>query len=75
VAALQAALHAAHANLAEHEARAACKICLDAPCCMLLLPCRHVPLCASPECAAMLGSPPLCPLCRARVADTMQLFM
>jgi len=71
VAALQAALRAAEANLAEHEARAACKICLDAPCCMLLLPCRHVPLCASPECAAMLGSPPLCPLCRARVADTI----
>jgi hypothetical protein len=52
-----------------------CVICLCAPRCVAMLPCRHLPLCASPECAAMMGSPPLCPLCRVRVADTMQLFV
>jgi hypothetical protein len=43
-------------------------ICLDAATCVVLLPCRHQPLCGSPECFAMLGAPPLCPLCRERVA-------
>jgi hypothetical protein len=52
-----------------------CVICLCAPRCVAMLPCRHLPLCASPECAAMMGSPPLCPLCRVRVADTLQLFV
>jgi hypothetical protein len=48
---------------------------LDAPRCTALLPCCHWLLCASPSCAAMLGAPPLCPVCRERVADTLQLFV
>ena len=59
---------------AELEARN-CAICLDAPKCTVLLPCRHLALCGAPACAAMLGAPPLCPLCREPVADTMQLFV
>jgi hypothetical protein len=57
------------------EEAATCVICLDAPRCTALLPCRHWLLCASPGCAAMLGAPPLCPVCRERVADTLQLFV
>ena len=52
-----------------------CVICLCAPRCVAVLPCRHLPLCASAECATMMGTPPLCPLCRVRVADTMQLYV
>ena len=52
-----------------------CLICLDAAKCTVLLPCRHLALCTAPACAAMLGAPPLCPLCRKAVADTMQLFV
>jgi hypothetical protein len=60
--------------LAEAEQRPMCAICLDALPCVVLLPCRHVPLCAAPACAAMLGAPPLCPLCRVAVADTLQVY-
>jgi hypothetical protein len=55
-------------------ARPTCVICLDAPPCVVLLPCRHAPLCGSAVCAAMLGAPPLCPLCRAPVNDTLAIF-
>ena len=55
--------------------RPACAICLDATPCLLLLPCRHMPLCTSPACFAMLGAPPLCPLCRVGVADTIYVFV
>ncbi len=74
-AAVQAALAAQAAMLAEHEARAACAICLDAPRCMALLPCKHLTNCTAPACFAMLGAPPRCPLCRTVVTDTMQLFV
>ena len=60
--------------LAESEERA-CTICLDAPRCVALFPCRHLALCGAPECAAMLGAPPMCPLCRKPVAEMFQLFM
>jgi hypothetical protein len=40
-----------------------------------LLPCKHLALCDAPACAAMMGAPPRCPLCRAAVADTLQLFV
>ena len=55
-----------------HEQR---PVCLDAPKCTVLLPCRHLALCAAPASRGMLGAPPLCPLCRCGVADTMQLFV
>ena len=58
----------------EEQPRPMCAICLDALPCVVLLPCRHVPLCAAPACAAMLGAPPLCPLCRVAVTDTMQVY-
>ncbi len=51
-----------------------CVICLDAQPCVVLLPCKHLPLCGSPACTAMLGAPPLCPVCRAPVADTLSIF-
>ncbi len=86
LAALQAQLAQQSAALAEQSAALAalqaaadaapkCAICLDAAPCLVLLPCRHQPLCGSPDCFAMLGAPPLCPLCRLRVADTLQTFV
>ncbi len=52
-----------------------CVVCLHAPRCTGLLPCKHFLLCSSPDCFAMLGAPPLCPLCRQRVTDTLQWFV
>jgi hypothetical protein len=54
--------------------RPTCVICLDASPCVLLLPCRHLVICSAPACAAMMGAPPLCPLCRLRVADTLEVY-
>jgi hypothetical protein len=34
-----------------------------------------MPLCGAPACAAMLGAPPLCPLCRVGIADTISVFI
>ncbi len=51
-----------------------CVICLDAPPCVLLLPCRHIPVCGSAACAAMMGAPAKCPLCRVAVADSLAVF-
>jgi hypothetical protein len=75
---LTALLAASQAALAKAEAEAdaaRCVICMDAPRCCVVLPCKHLALCASPACAAMLGAPPRCPLCRRGVTDTMQLFV
>ncbi len=47
-----------------------CVICLDALPCVVLLPCRHMPVCGS--CAARLEGK--CPLCRATVADTITVI-
>ena len=69
------ALAAELARIQDELDASKCVICLCAPRCVAVLPCRHLPLCASPECAAMMGSPPLCPLCRVRVADTLQLYV
>ncbi len=66
---------AAAAALAKLEADHACVICLDAPRCIAMLPCRHLSLCDSVACATMLGAPLLCPTCREPVADTMRLFI
>jgi hypothetical protein len=75
---LTAQLAAAQAALAKAEAEAdaaRCVICMDAPRCCVVLPCKHLVLCASPGCAAMMGQPARCPLCRRGVTDTMQLFV
>jgi hypothetical protein len=49
-----------------------CVICLDAPPrSVMLLPCRHLALCGAPACAAVLGAPRRCPLCRVVVVDTL----
>ncbi len=56
----------AKAALAKAEAEVdatKCVVCLDAQRCTALLPCKHLLLCASPACAAMLGTPARCPLC------------
>ena len=52
-----------------------CVICLSVPRCLAVLPCRHLPLCAAADCAAAMGAPPRCPLCRVGVVGTMQLFV
>jgi hypothetical protein len=51
-----------------------CVICMDASPCVVLLPCKHLPLCNGAACAAMMGVPPKCPICRALVADTLSVF-
>lgn len=55
------------------EAQRACVICLDAAPCVVLMPCRHQPLCAAPECLATLRG--RCPICREAVADTITVFL
>ena len=67
---------AASGSAAEADAQAPpCVVCLGEPRSLLLMPCKHLALCGDPACFAMLGAPPLCPLCRAAVADTMSIFM
>jgi hypothetical protein len=51
-----------------------CVVCLDAPRCLVLLPCRHLAVCGSAHCFSMLGAPPRCPLCREGVVDTFAVF-
>ena len=51
-----------------------CSICLDAPRSHVLLPCYHHCLCGSLECLRMLGTPPLCPICRSAVAHARQIY-
>ena len=52
-----------------------CCLCLSAPRCVVLLPCKHLALCDAPACAAMLGGAPRrCPPCREAVADTLTVF-
>ena len=64
------------AALAKLEEERACTICLDAPRCVALLPCRHLALCGSAACAAMLGAPRRrCPVCREGVEDMLSVFM
>jgi hypothetical protein len=74
-AAPDAALVAQVAQLEAELDATKCVVCLHAARCVALLPCKHQPLCASPHCFSMLGAPPLCPLCRKPVADTLQLFV
>ena len=64
-----AAKKAPAARSAADEERETFVICLHERVCVALLPCRHFPMCAEPECAAMLGKPPLCPMCRLEVAE------
>ena len=51
-----------------------CSICLDRPRSHVLFPCHHHCLCGSLECLRMLGTPPLCPICRSAVAETRQIY-
>lgn len=60
---------APNARTAADEERELCVVCLHERICVALLPCRHLPVCASAECATMLGQPPLCPICRIPVAE------
>ena len=63
------------AALAKLEEERACTVCLDAPRAIVLLPCWHLALCGAPACAAMLGAPPLCPMCRVPVERFQPVFM
>jgi hypothetical protein len=38
----------------------------------VILPCRHLPVCAAAACAAMMRG--LCPICRAPVTDTLAVY-
>ena len=49
--------------------RSLCKICLDAPIDMLLMPCRH--LCCCQDCASKLNE---CPICRAVISDRISVY-
>jgi hypothetical protein len=73
--ALETALAAALAKAEEEVDATKCVICLDAQRSCVMLPCKHLAVCSAPACAAMLGAPPRCPLCRVAVSDTMQLFV
>ena len=66
-----AAMERAHESERESQL---CTVCLDAPRSMLCLPCRHLSICGSAECLAMLGTPPRCPICRCAVAETRQIY-
>ena len=46
-----------------------CVVCLDGPCSMLFLPCRHMKTCA-PRSAALV----MCPMCRAPIQDKFSPF-
>jgi hypothetical protein len=73
-AAAAAATEELAAQLAKLDAERSCVVCMDAPRCVLLMPCRHLALCDAPECAAMLGAPPRCPVCREAVAHTISVY-
>jgi hypothetical protein len=74
-AALPTTLSAALEALARAEALTQCVVCMDAQRSLVLLPCRHLALCGSAECAAMMGAPPLCPVCRKRVEQRICVFL
>jgi hypothetical protein len=63
------------ATLAKLEEERTCVVCLDGARATVLLPCWHLALCGSPGCVAMLGAPPLCPMCRVAVARFQPIFM
>jgi hypothetical protein len=65
----------AAASAASDDDTRLCVICLTEARSTLLLPCKHLALCGEPECFATLGAPPLCPLCRVPVADTLTVFV
>jgi len=67
-----AAMERAHESERESQL---CTVCLDAPRSMLCLPCRHLSICGSAECLAMLGATPRCPLCRSVVTETIPVFL
>ena len=49
---------------------ASCVVCLARPRAVVLLPCRHLSLCAL--CAAGVST---CPMCRGAVEETMVVFV
>lgn len=57
------------AHREEQQRRAACVVCLDARKSVVLMPCRHLCVCAG--CAEPLRN---CPVCRSDIAERMRLF-
>ena len=54
----------------EGDDDASCVVCLARPRAVVLLPCRHLSLCAL--CAAGVST---CPMCRGAVEETMVVFV
>ena len=50
-----------------HQELTTCKVCLEAPKQVVLLPCKHRALCSG--CATRIDS---CPICRAKVEDKIE---
>ena len=63
------------ASLEKSEADRVCCICLDRPRSRALLPCTHLVLCDDASCAAYLGQPAQCPVCRATVTSYQRVFL
>jgi Zinc finger, C3HC4 type (RING finger) len=57
----------------EAEQRTLCCVCQDAKKSVLLLPCRHLCLCAG-CCRRLRGSGGLCPICRVLITDSLEVY-
>jgi len=53
----------------EGKQRAFCCVCMDAPVEVVLMPCRHLSMCA--ECG---GSVSRCPLCRVQIEERLKIY-
>jgi hypothetical protein len=69
----RAAAGAAAATSRDQAAQ--CVICMDAPRCVALMPCRHFVLCDNADCAKTLGNPRKCPMCRKAVKKLLSLYI
>ena len=58
---------------ADAEDRVLCVVCTTAQRDALILPCNHLVCCAG--CIARLAAPATCPICRARVEQTVPVSM
>eukprot|EP00953_Heterococcus_sp_UTEX-ZZ885_P019432 10845-Heterococcus_DN1.PRE.1 len=57
----------------EAEQRTLCCVCQDAKKSVLLLPCRHLCLCAG-CCTRLRSSGGLCPICRVLITDSLEVY-
>lgn len=61
-------------KLGDEQSRVICAVCLERQKTTLFLPCKH--LCACAECASKIfgSKKPVCPICRADVAETLDVY-